>query len=53
MWGDNVNMSRMIGFIMFWIAIGMVIGIWLAGNIFLCICIIITLLILGYNLFCH
>lgn len=46
-------MCRMVGFIMFWIAVGMIIALLLMENIFLCICIIITLIIVGYNMFCH
>lgn len=46
-------MCRMLGFIMFWIAIGMIIALLLLENIFLCICIIISLIIVGYNMFCH
>lgn len=44
---------RMIGFVLFWIAIGMIIALFLMNNIFLCICIIIVLLLLGYNMFCR
>lgn len=46
-------MCRMLGFIMFWIAIGMIIALFLASNLFLCICIIIILILAGYNMFCH
>ncbi len=45
-------MCRMLGFIMFWIAIGMIIALFLASNL-LCICIIIILILAGYNMFCH
>lgn len=44
---------RMLGFIMFWIAIGMIIALFMMNNVFFCVCVIITLLIVGYNLFCH
>lgn len=42
---------KMLGFIMFWIAVGMIIGLFMAGNIFWAIVLIIVLLILGFNLF--
>lgn len=44
-------MKKMIGFILFWIAIGMSIMFFME-NSFLTIMIILTCLILGYNLFC-
>ncbi|MGN6715401.1 hypothetical protein SAMN02745136_01543 [Anaerocolumna jejuensis DSM 15929] len=43
-------MKRMIGFILFWIAIGMTIMLFITNGV-LAILIIILLLILGYNLF--
>ncbi len=43
-------MKRMIGFILFWIAIGMTIMLFVTNGI-LAICTIILLLILGYKLF--
>lgn len=46
-------MCRMLGFILFWIAIGMIITLFLMNNVFLCVCIIIFLIIIGYNMFCH
>lgn len=46
-------MCRMLGFIMFWIAVGMIIALILVNNFFLCICIIIILILAGYNMFCH
>ena len=46
-------MSRMIGFIIFWIAVGMIIAMLLIDNVFLCVCVIIMLIIVGFNLFCH
>ncbi len=42
---------RIIGFMMFWIAVGMIIGL-LINNVFWGIVIIILLMICGYNLFC-
>ena len=42
---------RIIGFMMFWIAVGMIIGL-LTKNVFWGIVIIILLMICGYNLFC-
>ncbi|MGF7145753.1 hypothetical protein HNQ56_004196 [Anaerotaenia torta] len=45
-------MKRMFGFILFWIAIGMTIMLFITNGI-LAICIIILLLLLGYNLFCN
>ena len=43
-------MKRMLGFIIFWIAIGMTIMFFMTNNL-LAMIIIITCLILGYNLF--
>ncbi|MFR8118135.1 MAG: hypothetical protein ACLU70_03905 [Lachnospira sp.] len=43
----------MCGFILFWIAVGMMIALFFTENICLCIFVIIVLMILGYNLFCH
>ena len=42
---------RMLGFIMFWIAIGMIIALLMSENLFWAITLIIILLILGFNLF--
>lgn len=44
-------MRRMAGFILFWIAIGMAIMLFLDNGI-IAILIILLCLILGYNLFC-
>ncbi|MDD7403417.1 MAG: hypothetical protein SO170_08305 [Butyribacter sp.] len=44
-------MKRMLGFILFWIAIGMSINFFM-DNSFLALLIILCCLILGYNLFC-
>jgi hypothetical protein len=44
-------MKRMCGFILFWIAIGMTIMLFITNGL-LAIFIIILCLILGYNLFC-
>lgn len=46
-------MCRMLGFIMFWIAVGMIIGLIFTGSMFWNIVIIIALIIIGYNMFCH
>ena len=46
-------MCRMLGFIMFWIAVGMIIGLIFTGSMFWHIVIIIALIIIGYNMFCH
>ena len=43
-------MCRMLGFIMFWIAVGMIIGLIFTGSMFWHI---IALIIIGYNMFCH
>lgn len=43
---------RMLGFIMFWIAVGMVIALLLQEDIFLSVCIIIILIVVGFNMFC-
>lgn len=45
-------MQRMIGFILFWIAIGMTIMLFL-DNGFLALLIIILCLVLSYTLFCN
>lgn len=45
-------MKRMLGFILFWIAIGMTIMLFLKNGI-LAIAMIILCLILGYNFFCY
>lgn len=44
-------MKRMIGFILFWIAIGMTIMFFMDNGV-LAMLIILACLILGYNLFC-
>ncbi len=44
-------MRQMIGFILFWIAIGMTIMLFL-DNSFLAVLIILLCLVLAYNLFC-
>ena len=46
-------MKKLIGYTMFWIAVGMIIALLLADNLFLCISIIIILILVGYNMFCH
>ncbi|MGN1206618.1 MAG: hypothetical protein ACI4SQ_06490 [Eubacterium sp.] len=43
-------MKKLLGFILFWIGIGMVIMLFITNG-FLAICIILLCLILGYNLF--
>lgn len=45
-------MCRMIGFIMFWIAIGIIISMFIE-SVFLKVCIILILIICGFNMFCH
>lgn len=45
-------MRCLIGFILFWVAIGMFISLFIE-NIFLLILLILILLVLGFNLFCH
>jgi len=49
---EVIKIKRMIGFILFWIAIGMTIMLFITNGI-LAICIIILCLLLGYNLFCN
>ena len=44
-------MKRMIGFILFWIAIGMTIMFFVTNGV-IAVLIILLCLILGYNLFC-
>lgn len=46
-----IEMKRMLGFIFFWIAVGMIIMLFLEDFV-IQILIIIILLLLGYNLFC-
>ena len=41
----------MLGFIMFWIAVGMIIGLIFTGSMFWHIVIIIALIIIGYIMF--
>ncbi len=45
-------MKKMIGFILFWIAIGMAIMFFMTNGFF-AICAMLTFLIVGYNLFCN
>ena len=40
-------MCRLLGFIFFWIAVGMIITLFIMDNVFLCVCIIITLIVVG------
>ena len=44
-------MCRILGFLLFWIGIGILIGM-LLPNPFLCVLAVAVLLLLGYNLFC-
>lgn len=44
-------MQKICGFILFWMAVGMVIGMQLECNFFV-ICLILVMLVLGFNLFC-
>lgn len=43
-------MKRICGFILFWLGIGIVIGLYLEAS-FILICILIVLILIGYNLF--
>lgn len=45
-------MKKLIGFISFWIAVGMLIGM-LVENKFISLLIISALLLIGYNLYCN
>ncbi|MGN0506735.1 MAG: hypothetical protein ACI4FZ_09245 [Lachnospiraceae bacterium] len=45
-------MKRLIGFILFWIAVGMILMLFITNGI-LAICLILLFLICGYNLFCN
>lgn len=45
-------MRRLCGFVLFWMAVGIVIGMFLSSN-FVVICLIIAMLIVGFNLFCE
>ena len=49
-WNRRFYMQRLIGFILFWIGIGMCIMLFLHHGL-LALCIIIACLVLGYNLF--
>ena len=44
-------MSRLLGFLLFWVGIGILLGI-LIPNGFLAVILAILLLLIGYNLFC-
>ncbi len=44
-------MCRMIGFVMFWVAVGMLVSIFIE-NLFINICLVLLFLILGFNFFC-
>lgn len=44
-------MRKLCGFVLFWMAVGMFIGMYLAVNFFT-ICLIIVMIIIGFNLFC-
>ena len=50
-YGGDTPVVRIIGFMMFWIAVGMIIGL-LIENVFWGIVIIVLLMLCGYNLFC-
>jgi hypothetical protein len=43
----------MFGFILFWVAVGMIAALFLVENMVILVCIIIIFLLLGFNLFCH
>lgn len=45
-------MRKLCGFVLFWMAVGMFIGLYLEANFFL-ICLIIAMIVLGFNLFCE
>lgn len=44
-------MHKLCGFILFWMAVGMAIGMYLDSN-FIVICLIIVMMVIGFNLFC-
>ncbi len=44
-------MRKLCGFVLFWLAVGMCIGLYLDSN-FLVICLIIAMIVIGFNLFC-
>ncbi len=44
-------MQKICGFILFWMAVGMTIGISLDVNFFV-ICLILIMLVIGFHLFC-
>lgn len=45
-------MRRLCGFVLFWMAVGMVIGMFLSSS-FIIICLIIAMLVAGFNMFCE
>lgn len=47
----RITMKKLVGFIMFWIGIGLLIGIFVTSKL-VTFCLISTFLIVGYNLFC-
>lgn len=49
--GSN-DMKRVVGFAIFFVAIGMVISMWLPST-FVEVLVIMICLLLGYNLFCY
>ena len=51
-YGAELIMCRMIGFIMFWIALGMIISMFIE-SVFVSVSIIFLLIICGFNMFCH
>ena len=50
--GMRYNMRRICGFILFWIAVGIAIGLYM-GVSFCSILFIFVCILLGYNLFCN
>lgn len=44
-------MNRLLGFLLFWVGIGMLLGI-IIPNAFCVVILAILLLLIGYNLFC-
>ena len=49
---DNNNLKQLIGFILFWIAVGMLFMLFVRSN-FIGVLIAVGFILVGYNLFCE
>jgi hypothetical protein len=48
---DGGSVQKLCGFILFWMAVGMAIGMYLDCNFFV-VCLVIIMMVIGFNLFC-